>query len=130
VAYVASLSRVDGLVLLDYDLVVHGFGCEIIAKGDSKCQAYRAIHPSPTKGKLRRLDIERYGTRHRSMIRYCTEDKHSVGFVLSHDGPIRAISCSSTRLYFWDNVQLSMREESSQQGGGELPSRAGRSKSL
>lgn len=113
IAYVASLSRVDGLVLLDYNLVVRGFGCEIIAKGDNKCQAYRAIHSSPTRGKLRRLDIQRFGTRHRSMVRYCTEDKSSVGFVISHDGPVRAISCSSSRLYFWDNVELSRRIEES-----------------
>ena len=109
VAFIASLSRVDGLVLLDYDLNVHGFGCEITAKGDKKCQAYHATHSSPTKGKLRRLDIQGFGTRHRSMVRYCMEDKNSVGFVVSHDGPVRAISSTSSRLYFWDNVQLSPR---------------------
>jgi hypothetical protein len=113
VAYVASLSRVDGLVLLDYDLVVRGFGCEITAKGDSKCQVYRAIHSRPTRGKLRRLEIQRFGTRHRSMVRYCTEDKSSVGFIVSHDGPVRAISCSSSRLYFWDSVEMSRRENAS-----------------
>lgn len=113
VGYVASLSRVDGLVLLDYDLVVRGFGFEITTKGDRKCQAYRATHSSPNKGKLRRLDIQQFGTRHRSMIRYCTEDRSSVGFVLSHDGPVRAISLSSSRLYFWDNVELSRRSEAS-----------------
>lgn len=114
IAYVASLSRVDGLVLMDYDLVVHGFGCEITAKGNSKRQAYRATHSSPTKGNLRLLDLQRFGTRHRSMIRYCSEDMHSVGFVVSHDGPVRAVSCSSSRLYFWDNVQLSMRDRKKQ----------------
>lgn len=109
IGYVASLSRVDGLVLLGYDLVVRGFGCEITANGDSKCQAFSASHATPSKGKLRRLDVQRFGTRHRSMVRYCTEDKDSVGFVVSHDGPVRAISCSSSRLYFWDNVKLSNR---------------------
>ncbi len=109
IAYVASLSRVDGLVLLDYDLIVRGFGCEITAKGSTESQVYRAIHSSPTRGKQSRLDIQRFGTRHRSMVRYCTEDKSSIGFVISHDGPVRAISCSSSRIYFWDNVELSRR---------------------
>jgi len=113
IAYVASLSRVDGLVLLDYNLIVHGFGCEITAKGNSKRQSYQANHSSPKKGSVRRLDLQRFGTRHRSMVRYCSEDAQSVGFVVSHDGPVRAVSCASKRLYFWDNVQLSMREESS-----------------
>jgi hypothetical protein len=109
IAHIASLSRVDGLVLLDYDLIVHGFGCEITVQGDGQCKAFRADHSSPTKGKPRKLDLLNFGTRHRSMVRYCSEDKGSVGFVVSHDGPVRAVSSTSNRLYFWDNVQLSMR---------------------
>lgn len=110
VDFVASLSRVDGLVLLDTNLVVHGFGCEIIAHGDDNCTLFQANNSSPTKGRLRRLDPERFGTRHRSMLRYCSEDESSVGFVVSNDGPVRAISRSGKRVYFWDNVQLTLSQ--------------------
>lgn len=110
VGFVASLSRVDGLVLLDTNLVVHGFGCEIIAQGDDNYTLFQANNSSPTKGRLRRLYPERFGTRHRSMLRYCSEDESSVGFVVSNDGPVRAISRSGKRVYFWDNVQLTLSE--------------------
>lgn len=108
VSFVASLSRVDGLVLLDTNLVVHGFGCEIISKGDDNCTMFQANNSSPTKGGMRRLDPEIFGTRHRSMLRYCSEDESSVGFIVSNDGPVRAISRSGKRVYFWDNVQLTL----------------------
>lgn len=108
VAFVASLSRVDGLVLLDTDLIVHGFGSEITAVGDKDCRLFRADHYHPTKGRPRRLDIEQFGTRHRSMIRYCTEDTNAVGFVVSNDGPVRAISRAGSRVYLWENVQLGL----------------------
>jgi hypothetical protein len=107
VGFVASLTRVDGLVLLDTDLIVHGFGCEIIAQGDDNCSVFQANNSRPTKGRLHRLDPQRFGTRHRSMLRYCSEDESSIGFVVSKDGPVRAISRSGKRVYFWDNVQLS-----------------------
>lgn len=108
VGFVASLSRVDGLVLMDTDLVVHGFGCEITATGDSNCSFFQANHSKPSKGKIQKLDLERFGTRHRSMARYCSEDESAVGFILSNDGPIRAFSRSGKRVYFWDNVQLGL----------------------
>lgn len=110
VGFVASLSRVDGLVLLDTNLVVRGFGCEIVAQGDDKCTTFQANDSSPTKGRVHRLDPERFGTRHRSMLRYCSEDESSVGFVVSNDGPVRAISRSGKRVYFWDNVQLTFSQ--------------------
>ncbi len=108
VGFVASLSRVDGLVLMDTDLVVHGFGCEITAAGNANCSFVHANHSSPSKGKIRRLDLQRFGTRHRSMARYCSEDESAVGFVVSNDGPVRAFSRSGKRVYFWDNVQLGL----------------------
>lgn len=110
VDFVASLSRVDGLVLMDTNLAVLGFGCEITAQGDENCTLFQADNSSPTKGNPRRLDPERYGTRHRSMFRYCSEDESSIGFVVSSDGPVRAISRSGKRVYFWDNIQLTLSE--------------------
>ena len=91
---------------MNTDLEVHGFGCEITASGDADCIVYRADHAQPTKGKTRRLDMTRFGTRHRSMVRYCSQDESAVGFVISNDGPVRAISRSGKRVYFWDNVEL------------------------
>ena len=108
ISHVATLSRVDGLVLMDGCLNVVGFGTEIITKGNSKILPYLANHASPTKAKISKLDIERFGTRHRSMVRYCTTDENACGFVVSSDGPVRSIARTGKRVYFWPNVQLGL----------------------
>ncbi len=108
VALVASLSRVDGLVLMGTDLVVHGFGCEIVARGDDRCRVFHASNAGNRGGKALPILLDRFGTRHRSMARYCSEDESAVGFVVSSDGPVRAFTRSGKRLCFWDNVQLGL----------------------
>lgn len=110
VAFVAALARVDGLVLMDSDLVVHGFGCEITSAGGNDFEVYRTEHPTPTKGRPTKWDQKRFGTRHRSMARYCSVDRAAVGFVLSHDGPVRAFTGTGKNVYTWENVQLGISE--------------------
>lgn len=106
--FIATLTRVDGLVLLDDKLQVKGFGCEIITKGDPNCKSYRTTSTDPKVKNSNRLEYEQYGTRHRSMLRYCSEDKNAVGFVISSDGPVRAMSKIGSRVFMWSNIQLSV----------------------
>ena len=54
------------------------------------------------------LSPEKFGTRHRSMFRYCSEDDLSVGFVVSNDGPVRSVIKSKKCVYVWDNIQLTL----------------------
>lgn len=105
--FIAALSRVDGLVLLDTNLSVLGFGCEIRTQGDDSCNYFLAENSMPSKGKIRKLNLDKFGTRHRSMLRYCSTDSSAIGFVVSSDGPVRAISRSGKRVYMWDNILLS-----------------------
>jgi hypothetical protein len=49
---------------------------------------------------------EELGTRHRSMMRYCNAYPGSVGFVISQDGDIRAISKVKDILILWDGIRL------------------------
>ena len=115
IEFVASLSRTDGLVLMNTDLVVLGFGCEVTVADTGSCSLYSASHAFPSKGRLRKLDIRSFGTRHRSMIRYCSADRDAVGFVLSSDGPVRAITRSGLRVYCWPNVELAWRARQKRQ---------------
>jgi len=112
VRYISSLSRVDGFVLLDKSLVVHGFGVEARAEtnlteihmaGDAKASAHL----------LRRAPLSHFGTRHRAMMRYCDANRGSLGFVISQDGDIRATMKYQDRLVLWENinVQLAYRAE-------------------
>jgi hypothetical protein len=105
IALVASLSRVDGLVLLDDALNVCGFGAEILAEKDiSKVNI--ADGPSATTRQIRSRNSQAYGTRHRSMMRYCASHADSLGFVLSHDGDVRAIMNVRGKVVMWENIQL------------------------
>jgi hypothetical protein len=102
---IASLSGVDGLVLMDSSLAVQGFGVEITANKDIS-RVYVAKTARVTAKGLQRRKAESYGTRHRSMMRFCTLYPESVGFVVSQDGPVRAIKKVGAKLVMWDDIQL------------------------
>ena len=112
VRFIASLSRVDGFVLLDKSLVVHGFGVETRAAteltdvdvaGDARASDHL----------LRKAPLSQFGTRHRAMLRYCDANEDALGFVISQDGDIRATMKHQGRLMLWENinVQLAYRAE-------------------
>jgi hypothetical protein len=103
VRFLASLSRVDGLIWLDFNLHLGVFGVEIIVREDPS-KAVVARNPLGTK--VRKLNLNHYGTRHRSMLRYCAANPDSVGFVVSQDGDVRAITHSNGRVVLWENVRI------------------------
>jgi hypothetical protein len=103
--FIALLTRVDGLVLMSPGLEVKGFGVEI-TYAEEPLEVFAARNRSGTKRGLRRANYNYYGTRHRSMMRYCTQVPHSIGFVISQDGEIRVISQVSGKLVMWENIQL------------------------
>jgi hypothetical protein len=50
--------------------------------------------------------MNHFGTRHRSMMRHCAAYPDSVGFVVSQDGDVRAISRVGEQIVLWDNIRL------------------------
>ena len=112
VRYIASLSRVDGFVLLDKSLVVHGFGVEARADADVT-DVFIAGDATASQRLLRQVPLSQFGTRHRAMMRYCDENDGALGFVISQDGDIRATMKHRGRLVLWENinVQLAYRAE-------------------
>jgi hypothetical protein len=105
VNFIASLARVDGCVLLSSGLNVRGFGVEIMCRSDPPA-VFAAGDERATKAKQRPLDFTHFGTRHRSMMRYCYSHPGSIGFVISQDGDVRAITRLGGRLVLWENVRL------------------------
>jgi hypothetical protein len=111
VRFISSLSCVDGLILASPDLSVRGFGVEIRAKQEITT-LYMASTPVPTPKSVKKIDPNHFGTRHRSMMRFCMAHPESVGFVVSQDGEIRAITRVGQRLMMWENLQVySLHEE-------------------
>jgi hypothetical protein len=103
--FVSSLAGVDGLILLSRGLRVCGFGVEIKG-GKDPAKVFGAGNPAGTLNRLRQLDLNHFGTRHRSMMRYCDRHRGSIGFVISQDGDVRAITRTEHGLIVWENIQL------------------------
>lgn len=104
IRYISSLSRVDGLVLLNSNLEVKGFGTIITAKSFPE-KIYVAKSTRLTKRNLSELQVDHFGTRHRSMFSYCWNHEGSLGFVVSQDMDIRAITRIDDKLIMWENIK-------------------------
>ena len=103
IRFLTSLSRVDGLIWLDGDLCLHGFGVEITARRDPKS----LLLALDSQGRnTRKLRLNHYGMRHRSMMRHCAAHPESLGFVVSQDGDIRAITSVDDSVVVWENVRI------------------------
>ncbi|HXM36445.1 MAG TPA: hypothetical protein VN920_14725 [Pyrinomonadaceae bacterium] len=105
--FTSLLTRVDGLVLLDPNLEVQGFGVEITVP-EEPSEIYAAGDAWANEWLLRKIDYQHYGTRHRSMMRYCAKFPGSVGFVISQDGDVRVMTRVDRRLIMWENIQLQL----------------------
>lgn len=104
-AFISSLAGVDGLILLSGGLRVAGFGVEIKLRKDPTV-AWRAANALGTGSRLKALSLSEFGTRHRSMMRYCDRHPGSIGFVISQDGDVRAMFKTDRGVVVWDNIQL------------------------
>lgn len=105
--FLSLLTRVDGLLLLNPNLELRGFGVEITFQTEL-AGVYMAGNRSATPNKLKRKDHNHYGTRHRSMMRYCSQIPGSVGFVVSQDGDVRALTQVRGQLVMWENIKLQL----------------------
>jgi hypothetical protein len=103
--FISLLTRIDGLVLMNHDLDVLGFGVEIRTYEDPD-NVYIAHDSHAHEDSLTAADYNHFGTRHRSMMRYCYKYPGSVGFVVSQDGYVRAITRVEDKLVMWENIRL------------------------
>ena len=102
---VSLLTRVDGLVLLTPDLDVRAFGVEITVDRKPKAVVL-ASNADPDPDDLKTVDYNLYGTRHRSMMRYCFASPGSIGFVVSQDGDVRGMTRVGDQIVVWENIRL------------------------
>ncbi|OHB79798.1 MAG: hypothetical protein A2W31_08190 [Planctomycetes bacterium RBG_16_64_10] len=107
VRFVAALSCVDGTVLLDKHLAVHGFGVELRAAAELD-EMYLAGDTHAQPARLRQAPITQFGTRHRAMMRYCYQVAGALGFVVSQDGGIQAMMRIGERLVVWENIDVAL----------------------
>ncbi|RYD79516.1 MAG: hypothetical protein EOP55_04565 [Sphingobacteriales bacterium] len=104
ISFIASQSCVDGVVLFNRNMVVNGFGAVLRAK-KMPGKIYISSTATATSKSLVEYDPKHYGTRHRSMVSYCSNHPSSLGLVISQDGDIRAFSKIEEKLIMWENIK-------------------------
>jgi hypothetical protein len=129
--FISLLTRVDGLVLLTPSLDVVGFGVEITIRDDP---AEVVLARDASAHELEPVDPTSFGTRHRSMMRYCAATPGSVGFVISQDGDIRAMTRGGDQLVVWNQIKLQAYQNSRPRPSGtdehSLPAESSRGPDL
>lgn len=95
---IASLTGVDGAVVITDQFRVLGFGGEIIAESSSLEYVTHATD------KQKKTPIESLGTRHRSAFRFCSSFEDSVAFIFSSDGGVRATKRVGKKLLYWPDI--------------------------
>ncbi len=103
--FVALLTRIDGLVLLSRELEVIGFSVEITTAMEP-LSVRKALTGDAVKKDRKKFNYTHFGTRHRSMMRYCGANPDSVGFVISQDSDVRAITRVDVDVCMWENFRL------------------------
>jgi hypothetical protein len=105
IRFISSLSCIDGLIVMTPELKVRGFGVVIDLK-DIPDQVYLSSTATLHSDKLNPIPSNHFGTRHRSMFSYCWNNPNSLGFVISQDGDIRAVTRLEDKLVVWENIKV------------------------
>lgn len=90
--FVAQLSGCDGAIVISDDLRLIGFGAEIRAelrKGWNAVEVFSDFDVFDDKSV--KLDIEEFGMRHRSAVKFVSQESRAQVLVVSQDGPVSAI---------------------------------------
>lgn len=102
---ITSLAALDGALLLTPTLEVIGFGVKI-GSGDDPKVVYDGEDFANRGSNAKKVDTTRFGTRHGSVLRYCSTDPSALGIIVSQDGHVRIALQVNGHMVLWDRVQL------------------------
>ena len=101
---VASLSGVDGAVVLTAGCEVLGFGAEIVVPKPAT-MSVKSAGDAKAAG-LTAVEGDSFGTRHRSAFRLCASFEHCLVLIVSQDGAAKAVRRMGDDVVLWNNVDL------------------------
>jgi hypothetical protein len=102
-------TAVDGAVLINRKFELLGFGAVVHTKKTAQYKVFRCEDRQALR--VREIDIENYGTRHRSAFEFCFRNRPSVAVVVSQDGGIKTVIRIGKHIYFWENSLFDMSAE-------------------
>jgi hypothetical protein len=102
-ASVGHLSALDGCVLLDRRMTVHGFG-GTIETGEAKGSPLVYTDANTNSPLEEEPLLARFGHRHRSAFMLCKAVPNAVAFVISQDGDLPVFSSDDRHVYCDENL--------------------------
>jgi len=99
---IASLSELDGAVVLTKRFELLGFGAEIIGDLPDVRHVARALDLEAEDTVAEPLVAD--GTRHRSAYRLCSRVPDALALVVSQDGGVRFVAVHRGKVTFWDHT--------------------------
>ncbi|MBI3800838.1 MAG: hypothetical protein HY268_28155 [Deltaproteobacteria bacterium] len=97
----AQLSCVDGALIVDEHLRPLWFAAHLAAPKWAK-EVFEGTHQSipPTE----KIELTRFGTRHNSAIGFVGHCPSTIGFIISEDGPVRAVLHVDEAVWLWPDA--------------------------
>jgi hypothetical protein len=102
-ASVGHLSGLDGCVVLDRRMTVHGFG-GTIETGEAKASTLVYVDPHTEAPLQEEPLLARFGHRHRSAFLLCKAIPNAIAFVISQDGDLPVFSSDDRHVYCNENL--------------------------
>jgi Probable sensor domain DACNV len=100
---IASLSCVDGAVVITDKFRLIGFGAEILSSDSNLESVY--INNQEETIPLTEINITNFGTRHRSACRFSHRYPDVILFVISQDGGMKAIKNVDNMVCMWTDIE-------------------------
>ncbi|MFI5219704.1 MAG: putative sensor domain DACNV-containing protein [Bacteroidia bacterium] len=98
----ASLSGIDGAVVITDRYRLLGFGGEVIVHSPNL--THISVAEDIEGKKVYEIPIESYGTRHRSAFRFCSSYEDAIAIVISQDGGVRAVKRCGQKVVLWSDI--------------------------
>jgi hypothetical protein len=100
---VGHLSALDGCLVLDRHMTVHGFG-GTIETGGANCSARTYVNARTNAPLAEKQLLARFGHRHRSAFLLCKAVPNAIAFVISQDGDLPVFSSDEHHVYCDENL--------------------------
>lgn len=100
--FLASLTAVDGVLVMSHSLELLGFGGEIA--GDLPEVDFVARVVDPESQEIEMEAATAFGTRHRSAYRFCRAQPGCAALVISHDSGMRVVTCVEDQVQCWEQL--------------------------
>ncbi|MEM7385141.1 MAG: putative sensor domain DACNV-containing protein [Verrucomicrobiota bacterium] len=101
---IASLTAIDGAVVLSRSFEILGFGAEIKGELADVKRVGRALDVEGDDIEIEATESQ--GMRHRSVYRICNAVTSIMGLVISHDGEVRFVKHRDGRVTYWNQLGI------------------------